>query len=80
VMNAANESAVDLFLKNQIRFADIPSVIESALEANEADFTAEPNLDQIVAADSWAREFVTERTMGTVMAKRTIDLKTKQLK
>ena len=54
VLNAANEFAVEEFLRRRLRFRDIPSVIEHVM--NEHAPAAEPSLDEILAADRWARE------------------------
>ena len=54
VLSAADEVAVDRFLKGKIRFTDIPSVISGALGAHRG--ISEPSLDDILAADAWARE------------------------
>ena len=59
VFNAANEEAVSLFLDGRIRFADISSAIESALEAlggQNGD-----SRDAILAADAAARRHVRTR-------------------
>jgi len=54
VCNAANEVAVDAFLGNQIRFTDIPLVIERALEQVAV---IEPSaLSVVESADAEARE------------------------
>jgi 1-deoxy-D-xylulose-5-phosphate reductoisomerase len=54
VFNAANEAAVDLFLKGEIDFLAIEHIIESALNRHEV--VAIPDLEQITHADTWARE------------------------
>ena len=54
VLNAANEIAVDAFLNEQVRFVDIPVIIERsmhAFEAQEAD-----SLEIILAIDQSARD------------------------
>jgi len=56
VMNAANETAVDLFLKNQISFTDIADSIEMALNLHSN--IQSPTVDQILDADRWARATV----------------------
>ncbi|PIE70612.1 MAG: 1-deoxy-D-xylulose-5-phosphate reductoisomerase [Deltaproteobacteria bacterium] len=56
VMNAANEAAVADFLTDRIRFIDIPDRICRAMDAH--DMTADPDLETILAADAWARAFV----------------------
>lgn len=53
---AANEAATDLFLSQQIGLGDIPVLIERALRAHQP--AAEPGLEEIAAADEWARAFV----------------------
>ena len=53
-MNAANEAAVALFLNNKIRYLDIIKYVERAVLAHQ---TQEPNIDNILAADTWAREY-----------------------
>jgi 1-deoxy-D-xylulose-5-phosphate reductoisomerase len=57
VMAAADEIAVQAFLEEQIRFTDIPSLIETVMSAH--DSTPDPSLDAIDAADAWARRRVT---------------------
>ncbi len=54
VLNAANEIAVESFLNEQIRFTDIPVVIEQSM----AKFSATPaeTLELILEADQQARE------------------------
>ncbi len=59
VMNAANEEAVGLFLKGGLKFLEIYELCALAVEkigAGEAK-----SLDDILAADSAARRFVSER-------------------
>lgn len=60
VLNGANEQAVALFLAEKIHFIDIPKVIEKVCDKHRADFTSTPSLDDILAADSWARQMVCE--------------------
>lgn len=60
VLNGANEQAVALFLDEKIHFLDIPKVIEKVCDKHRADFTSTPSLDDILAADSWARKMVIE--------------------
>ena len=59
VFNAANEEAVSLFLDGRIRFPDIPSAIESALEALGERSGA--SRDAVLAADEAARHHVRTR-------------------
>jgi 1-deoxy-D-xylulose-5-phosphate reductoisomerase len=60
ILNGANEQAVALFLAEKIHFLDIPKVIEKVCDKHKADFTATPSLDDILAADIWARKMVLE--------------------
>jgi 1-deoxy-D-xylulose-5-phosphate reductoisomerase len=53
VLNAANEIAVEAFLENQIRFTDIPVVIEACMDQFEA--SSADTLAFILAADGQAR-------------------------
>lgn len=55
-VNGANEAAVELFLKGQIKFLDIPRLVRAAYEAqpSSSHFT----VDDIFAADAAAREIV----------------------
>jgi 1-deoxy-D-xylulose-5-phosphate reductoisomerase len=59
VLNAANEQAVALFLEEKIHFLDIPRCIEKVCDRHEKDNRSNPNLDDILAADKWARQEVT---------------------
>lgn len=52
-LNAADEVAVDLFLKGVIRFNDIPRYIELTLKEHEN--VEEPSVDDIIEADWEAR-------------------------
>lgn len=56
VLNAANEEAVQLFLKEQIRFNQIPQFVEQALVHHSPQ--PQPQLHDILAADLWARNYV----------------------
>ena len=54
VMNAANEIAVEAFLNRQIRFTDIPRIIEYCI--NKTDFISSPSLEDYRCSDRQARE------------------------
>ena len=54
VLCAADEIAVDLFLSRRIKFTDIACLVEQVL--GEHQTVACPTLDEIIAADTWARE------------------------
>ena len=56
VMNGANEEAVGLFLTDRIGFYDSYDLVAGAVEA--VTFVQEPTLEQILEADTAAREFV----------------------
>jgi 1-deoxy-D-xylulose-5-phosphate reductoisomerase len=53
VLNAANEMAVFAFLDGKIGFTFIPKLIENVMESHP--WVADPSLEDIVAADAWAR-------------------------
>ncbi|OFX13861.1 MAG: 1-deoxy-D-xylulose-5-phosphate reductoisomerase [Armatimonadetes bacterium RBG_16_58_9] len=53
VMNAANEVAVDLFLKGAIGFLDIPRIVEETMAGHTA--TPTPSLEEIYESDAEAR-------------------------
>ncbi|WP_174183885.1 1-deoxy-D-xylulose-5-phosphate reductoisomerase [Nocardia barduliensis] len=64
VYNAANEVAVQAFLDGAIRFPEIVRTVAAAVEAAER-WRAEPeSLDEVLAADRWAREFAAARVRG----------------
>jgi 1-deoxy-D-xylulose-5-phosphate reductoisomerase len=65
VLNAANEQAVALFLAEKITFLDIPNVIEKVCDRHRVDFSLTPSLDDILAADIWARQAVIEISQQT---------------
>jgi len=56
VLCAADEAAVELFLAQGIKFTDIARLVGQALEEHQA--TSHPTLEEIMAADAWAREKV----------------------
>jgi len=62
VLCAADEAAVELFLSQHIKFIDIANLVEQALEQHQA--IAHPNIEEIVAADAWAREKVRQLITG----------------
>ncbi|WP_334309690.1 1-deoxy-D-xylulose-5-phosphate reductoisomerase [Niameybacter sp.] len=53
VLNAANEVAVDAFLKKQINFLQIPSIIHEVMAKHIC--INRPSLDEIIGIDEWAR-------------------------
>ncbi|KDD73195.1 DXP reductoisomerase, partial [Helicosporidium sp. ATCC 50920] len=61
VMSAANERAVELFLEEKIGYLDLMRVVEAVCEDHVADLKTVPRLDDILAADAWARARASER-------------------
>jgi 1-deoxy-D-xylulose-5-phosphate reductoisomerase len=60
ILNAANEAAVDLFLRDQIAFHQIPGLLENVLgRATISEYTT---LEEAITADAWAREETIKRT------------------
>jgi 1-deoxy-D-xylulose-5-phosphate reductoisomerase len=60
VLNASNEIAVEAFLAGCIAFPTIPRVIAGALEASDARMGPPRSLEDVRAADDWARAFSAE--------------------
>lgn len=58
VLNAANEQAVALFLEEKIGYLDIARCIEWVCDRHQNDNKQNPSLDDILAADQWARQEV----------------------
>lgn len=56
ILNAANEEAVNLFIKGKIKFLDIAEVVKSSMKSQNVEF--ELTLDKIIEADRKTREFV----------------------
>jgi 1-deoxy-D-xylulose-5-phosphate reductoisomerase len=54
VLNAANEVAVEAFVDRQINFPQITELVRRTMDAHQV--VAGPSLEQILAADEWARE------------------------
>jgi len=62
VLCAADEVAVELFLSQRIKFGDIARLVGQALEEHQA--IVHPGLEEIMAADAWARERVIQLATG----------------
>jgi 1-deoxy-D-xylulose-5-phosphate reductoisomerase len=62
VLCGADEVAVELFLSRRIKFTDIAKLVEQALEQHKA--RASPSLEEIIEADTWAREKVRQLAGG----------------
>ncbi|MBE9076115.1 1-deoxy-D-xylulose-5-phosphate reductoisomerase [Romeria aff. gracilis LEGE 07310] len=60
VLNAANEQVVSLFLEEKVGFLDIPKLIERVCDRHREQLVSAPSLEDILAADRWARHQVTE--------------------
>jgi 1-deoxy-D-xylulose-5-phosphate reductoisomerase len=54
VLNAANEIAVSAFLNRRMKFPGIWHLVENVMNRHQP--IAHPTLDEILAADQWARE------------------------
>jgi 1-deoxy-D-xylulose-5-phosphate reductoisomerase len=54
VLNAANEIAVEAFVNRKINFPQITELVRRTMDAHQA--VSHPTLEQILAADSWARQ------------------------
>lgn len=68
VLNAANEQAVALFLEEKITFLDIPRCIELVCDRFTNQNTSNPNLEDILNADSWARQEVLQVSNSVVVS------------
>jgi 1-deoxy-D-xylulose-5-phosphate reductoisomerase len=53
VLNAANEVAVEAFLNGKINFPQITETVHRTMETHQV--VSHPTLEQILAADAWAR-------------------------
>ena len=53
MFNAANEVAVQAFCDRRITFDQIPELVARTMERHET--VSQPVLEQILAADAWAR-------------------------
>ncbi len=64
ILNAANEIVVDAFLKNKLRFTEMPDVIEQCM--NDSKWLSNPTLDDYLETDKNAREMAKEIILKTV--------------
>ena len=62
VLSSADEIAVELFLSGRIRFNDIARLVAGALEQHQP--VVQPTIEEILAADTWAREKVAQLAGG----------------
>jgi len=65
VLNAANEVAVSLFLDRRIPYMGIPRLVEAVLDQTET--VHNPDFEQLLAADAWARRRVLELSPAEVL-------------
>jgi len=54
VLNAANEIAVEAFVNRKINFPQITETVRRTMDAHK--IVSHPTLEQILEADSWARQ------------------------
>ncbi|MGB9681824.1 MAG: 1-deoxy-D-xylulose-5-phosphate reductoisomerase [bacterium] len=54
VLNASDEVAVELFLRGEINFTDIPKLVEEVLSSHSPMFP--DSIEAVMAVDRWARE------------------------
>jgi len=54
VLNAANEVAVEAFVNRKINFPQITEMVRRTMDAHQV--VAHPTLEQILTADTWARQ------------------------
>jgi 1-deoxy-D-xylulose-5-phosphate reductoisomerase len=62
VLCAADEVAVELFLSHRISFTDIAKIVQKTLEQHQN--IPQPSLEEILAADDWAREYAAHFSLG----------------
>jgi 1-deoxy-D-xylulose-5-phosphate reductoisomerase len=53
VLNAANEVAVEAFINRRLTFTQVPELVRRTMERHEP--VSHPTLEQVLAADAWAR-------------------------
>jgi 1-deoxy-D-xylulose-5-phosphate reductoisomerase len=63
VLNAANEIAVEAFLAGRIRFTQIAAIVGETMDAHR--FLPVPTLQDLQAADAWARDDAARRADKT---------------
>ncbi len=74
VLNAANEQAVALFLAEKIQFLDIPRLIATVCDRFTIQNKQTPSLEDILTADSWAREAILTASKELAKGDRLISL------
>ena len=61
VLNAANEEAVKMFLNSEIGFMDIAKYVEEVMNLHTVN--SNPTIDDILAADKWARDQLVKKVL-----------------
>jgi 1-deoxy-D-xylulose-5-phosphate reductoisomerase len=64
VLCAADEVAVELFLQNKLGFLEMAKLVESVLSQHRG--VSQAGLEDILAADAWAREIAKSSTSRAV--------------
>jgi len=64
ILNAANEIVVDAFLKNKLRFTEMPDVIEQCM--NDVKWLSAPTLEDYLETDKNTRALANEIILKTV--------------
>ncbi len=62
VLCAADEVAVQLFLDHKVGFTEIATIVEQVLAQHQK--VSRPTLEEILAADEWARQFATQLSVN----------------
>jgi 1-deoxy-D-xylulose-5-phosphate reductoisomerase len=62
VLCAADEVAVELFLGHTVGFLDIAQIVQETVEHHQS--ISQPSVEEIVAADAWAREYAASLSFG----------------
>jgi 1-deoxy-D-xylulose-5-phosphate reductoisomerase len=62
VLNAANEQVVELFLQERVRYVQIADLIKRVCDKHNC--VSNPELEDILEADKWARNVVIEQVMA----------------
>jgi 1-deoxy-D-xylulose-5-phosphate reductoisomerase len=65
VYNAANEVAVDAFCTGRLAFTEIVDTVASVLGQHDVPSKEQLTIDDVLAADAWARTAATARIEGT---------------
>lgn len=69
VLSAADEVCVGKFLQGEISFTDIPKIIKSVMGRHKT--VKNPDIDDIIEADNWAREKVITKTKLSLTGSKT---------